>query len=242
MTGARGPVAIVLVVLLAGGCAAVAGTAQPPPSIRVHGVGTVSVRPDVALAQLGAEARAPLLADASAEVARRMALVLARVRALGLTDRDITTVSYSVEPLVAPRRFDEDPPARITGYRVTNVVQLRVRDLSALGRVLDSAVDVGANVVRHVTLTLSETARAEAMATARARAVQDATERARQLAQQAGVGLGELLLLADRAPAPYAVRERLDLATAAARAPGPVEPGELEITATVEAHFALTAQ
>jgi uncharacterized protein YggE len=56
----------------------------------------VSVPPDAALVQIGAEARSPLMADASAEVARRTTAVLARVREVGVEARDIRTVRYAV--------------------------------------------------------------------------------------------------------------------------------------------------
>lgn len=57
------------------------------------------MRPDTALVHIGAEARAPALADATGDVDRRMREVLARVKALGVADADIATVTYSVDPL-----------------------------------------------------------------------------------------------------------------------------------------------
>ncbi|HXG04063.1 MAG TPA: SIMPL domain-containing protein, partial [Candidatus Binatia bacterium] len=134
--------------------------------------------------------------------------------------------------LVAPRR-GEDDPARILGYRALNVVQLRVRDLGALGRVLDAAVAVGANVLRGVTFAVLDRDRLEAEA--RARAVSDAFERAQQLAAAAGVRLGDLLSLAEGAPA-FPAAERFERAALAA-APGPIETGTLEVVVAVEARY-----
>lgn len=216
------------------GCAALPGPdAQGPRGgmVAVRGVGRVSARPDTALAQVGVEARAPSLADATSEVARRMTAVLERVRALGVAERDIATVSYAVDPLTAPRRGEEE--ARIVGYRALNVVQLRVRDLAAVGRVLDAAVGAGANVIRGVAFTVQDRGRLEAEA--RARAVADAHERARQLAAAAGARLGELIALAEGV-ALGPVGERFDRAALTA-APGPVEPGELEVVISVEARY-----
>jgi hypothetical protein len=221
---------------LLAGCAALPGPDAPgPPAeiVAVRGVGRVSARPDTAVAQVGVEARAPSLADATTEVARRMTAVLERVRTLGVTDRDVATVSYVVDPLMAPRRGEEE--ARIQGYRALNVVQLRVRDLGAVGRVLDGAVAAGANVIRGVSFTVQDRSRLESEA--RARAVTDAHERARQLAAAAGVRLGDLLALTEGAP-PVPVAERFDRAALTA-APGPVEPGELEVVVSVEARYRL---
>jgi uncharacterized protein YggE len=213
--------------------------AGAPPTIMVQGTGKVGVRPDIAVAVVGVEARAPKLADATADVARRMTAVLGGVKALGVADRDLTTVAYSVEPLTAPQtRADEQPP-RIAGYRVANAVQIKVRKLDDLGRVLEAALGAGANTLRGLHFTVDDPAAAEAEA--RARAVRDATAKARQLADAAGVKLGDLVFLSEGVAPPRPVfREFSRAAMAPAMAPGPVETGEQDITVTVEAHFSIS--
>jgi hypothetical protein len=203
------------------------------PLIRVTGTGRVAVRPDTALVEVGAEAREPTLAAATADVARRMTAVLARVRALGVADQDIATVAWAIDPLQAPRRT-EDQPARIVGYRALNVVQVKVRDLERVGAVVDAAVAAGANVLRGLHFTVDDPAPLEARA--RAMAVASAAARARQLASAAGVRLGELVRLTEGAPPPRPLGAR-DVRAALAVAPGPVEAGELEVTVTVEAQY-----
>jgi uncharacterized protein YggE len=222
------------------------GAPPPPgggllPSIAVLGTGKASARPDTALALVGAEVRAASMTDATAEAARRMTAVLDRVKALGVAARDITTVTYSVDPVYAPQvRNDPDLPPRIVGYRVANIVQLKVRDLDAVGRILDAALAAGANSLRSLAFTVDDPARVQAEA--RARAVADAAARARQLADAAGVKLGELLLMSE-GPSLRPVIERQgrllahDVRATAAMAPGPVETGEQEMTVTVEAHY-----
>ena len=215
------------------GCAGVSAAADPATStIAVTATGRASVRPDTALVVLGAEARAVTLAYATDEVSRRMSAVLARVKALGVQDADITTLVYSVEPIAAPRRT-EDEATRIVAYRATNVARIRVRALDSVGKVLDDAVAAGANVVRGVQFTLGDPAPAESRA--RADAVREATARAQQLAAAAGVRLGELAWLSEGA-ASRPLAEPVFRAQFAA-APGPVEAGQLEITVTVEARW-----
>jgi hypothetical protein len=215
------------------GCAGVAaGGPEGAPTIAVSGTGRVSVRPDTALLTLGAEARAATLAEATGEAARRMTAVLGRLKALGIAEADIATVVYSVEPIPAPRRA-EDEGTRIVAYRATNVARVKLRALDRAGRVLDEAVAAGANVVRGVQFTLADPAAAEARA--RAEAVRDAAARARELAAAAGVRLGELAWLSEGAvsrPLPGPV-----LRQSLAVAPGAIEAGELEITVTVEARW-----
>lgn len=233
--GGRLPaLALVVITLAAGACAPLAAS-EEPREITVSATGRIAARPDTALVQLGAEAQAPALADATAEVARRMTAVVARLRALGLTDRDITTVAYAIDPLAAPRRSEADPP-RIVAYRAVNVVQARIRRLEEAGRIVDAAVAAGANVVRRLAFTLDDPAAAEREA--RARAVRSAEARARELADAAGVRLGELVSLSEGGPAPRPVVERFGRAAVAAmEAPGPVEPGQLEVVISVEARY-----
>ncbi len=223
------------------GCTTVSATADPSRPravIAVSGVGSVSVKPDTALAQLGAEARAVTVADATADVDRRMRAVLERLRALGIAERDVRTVAYSVDPLGAPQPVGQDP-TRIVSYRVTNLVEIRVRDLGSVGRVLDAAVAAGANVLRGLHFTLDNRDGIEAEA--RARAVRDATAKARQLAEAAGLRLGEIVLLTEGlSQRPFPGRGQAVFATAAMGA-GPVESGEQEVSVTVEAHFRIAS-
>jgi hypothetical protein len=140
-----------------------------------------------------------------------------------------------VDPLPALRRA-EDEPARVAGYRVVNIVQLRIRELPALGRIVDATMAAGATTIRSVRFTLAEPARAEA--DARALAVRDARARAQQLAEAGGVRLGEVLELTEGAPVrPFA--ERFGAAAGVVTAPGPFEPGQLEVVVTVTARYRL---
>jgi hypothetical protein len=230
---------MVAVVLLAAaltpaGCATGTTSAEASPIrpgvISVSGSAKVSVKPDTALVQLGAETRAPALADATADVNRRMSAVLQRVKSLGVEDRDLTTVTYSIDPLTAPRRSEQEPPS-IVGYRVANIVRLKIRNLDAVGRIIDAAVAAGANTMRSLHFTVDDPTKPEAEA--RALAVRDAAARARTLAEAGGVRLGELLSLTEGVAPPRPLVERL----ATMAGPGPIESGQLEIAVSVTAHY-----
>jgi uncharacterized protein YggE len=221
-------VAVVAGLLLAG-CAGVAGPAAER-GIAVNGTGRVASRPDTAVVDIGVESRAAHLADATAEVDRRMRAVLVRVKELGVRDTDVRTTLYSIDPL-ADQRQPGDAGARIAGYRVSNVVQVRTREVAGVGRIVDAATAAGANVVRNVHFTIDDLSRAEAEA--RALAMQDAATRARQVAEAAGVRLGRLVSVTESPP--FRPVARMSLATA----PGPLEPGQLDVTVSVEARYAI---
>ena len=187
MTPALHVSASLLVTLLLSGCAAPLLPLVAERGIEVTGTGRVARRPDVASISVGVEARTAQLAAATMEVDRAMRDVLARVRGLGVRDADIRTVRYAIEPVAEPRRPGETG-TRIAAYRVSNVVQVRTRDVDAIGRIVDGAVAAGANVVGDIAFALDDPARAEAEA--RALALQDAAAKASQLAATAGVRLG----------------------------------------------------
>ena len=216
--------------LLLAGCASLA----PPPAgergIVVLGTGRVALRPDTGVIDVGVEARAPRLADATAEVDRAMREVVARVKGLWVADADVRTILYTVDPIAEPRQ-PGDTSVRIVGYRVANVAEVRSRQVDGLGRIVDAAVAAGANVVRNIRFTIIDPSAAQAEA--RALAVRDASVRAGQIAAAAVVRLGRLLSATESGQAqPVA---RMAMTTMA----GPVEPGQLEITVSVEARYAI---
>ena len=217
--------------MLLTGCASLGAPPAAERGIAVTGSGRVARPPDSAVVEIGVEARAAQLADATADVDRRMRAVLAQVKSTGVRDADIRTTTYAIDPIAEPRQ-PRDTSARIVGYQVSNVVQVRIRDVNGVGRIVDAAVTAGANVVRNVHFTLEASAPAEAEA--RALAMKDATDKARQVAAAAGVKLGRLLSVTESGPA-RPVLARMTMATA----PGPVEPGQLEVTITLEARYAI---
>jgi uncharacterized protein YggE len=228
-------VLLALIALLAG-CAATTGPADTAPRlISTRGVGKVAVKPDLAVVRVGAETRAPTVADATADVARRMDAVLIRIKALGVAERDVTTVLYSIDPVAAPRRTEEDP-SRIVAYHVANVAQVKIRDLAAAGRILDGALGAGANTISALQFTIDDPRPAEAEA--RAMAVKVAAATAQQLATAAGVRLGEVVSVTEGSGVrPPVGRVMLQSAAAPAMSAGPIESGQYEVVVSVEAHY-----
>jgi hypothetical protein len=123
------PRVVLLVGILLAGCASVGAPLVGERGIAVTGSGRVSLPPDTAVLDAGVEARGPQLADATAEVDRLMRAVLARVKAAGVRDTDVRTTTYAIEPIAEPRQ-PADTGVRIAGYQVSNVVQVRTRDVA----------------------------------------------------------------------------------------------------------------
>src|SRR5258705_2043033 len=110
-------------------------------SIVVSGTGRVVVEPDVADLRLGVAILRPTVAQARSAAADAMIAILAAIGTAGVARQDTRTTLLSVEPRYDYR--DGQPPA-LAGYDLANVVDVTVRDLAALGAIVDGALAAGA--------------------------------------------------------------------------------------------------
>jgi uncharacterized protein YggE len=173
-----------------------------PEGVRVGGLGKASAPPDVARSNVGVDVRAATPEQASSDASQRMAAVMAALKQAGIADKDLRTHSYSVqfeqEP-VAPGTPAPKPDAAPTTprgyYRVTNMVEVTIRALDSVGRVLKAATDAGANSQWGVTFELEDDA--SLVSEARALAVKDAQRAAEELAKLTGVKLGEIVSVSE---------------------------------------------
>ena len=209
------------------------GSGQPTTDIGVSGTGKISGTPDTAIASVGVEITSTTLAQATSDAATRMNAVIAKIKDMGVDAKDITTISYSVNPQTSNPKEGELP--RIVGYRVTNIVQVKIRKIDDAGKILDAAIAAGANSLNSLSFTIDDPSSLESQA--RTKAVQDAMAKAKTLAEAANVKLGRIISITETvAPRPIFAREAF-AAPAAASAPGPIETGQNEISVSVEMHF-----
>lgn len=129
--------------------------------------------PDIATVSAGVVTQSADANGALRENADRMAKVVAAIRAAGVADRDVQTAGVNLNPQY---RYVENQPPAITGYQATNTVNVTVRDIARLGRILDALVATGANQINGPTFDIDQKepaydeARRSALDTARARA------------------------------------------------------------------------
>lgn len=211
-----------------------AAPTTPKTNIGVSGTGKVSVTPDTAIASIGVEITALTLAEATAEASAKMTAVIDAIKAAGVAAADIQTTNYNVYPITNVPK--ENETATITAYRVSNIVTVKIRDITQVGTVLDAALEAGANSVNSVYFTVNDPSAAQEEA--RTAAVKDAMAKAQTLATAAGVQLGSIISISELSgvPIPYANAYGGMMAPQASGA-GPVETGSTEITVNVEMHF-----
>jgi uncharacterized protein YggE len=143
--------------------------------LEVVATGEVSRVPDLARIGAGVVTTAPNASAALEQNARQMAAVRAALKRAGVADRDIQTSSINLFPDYRQDNNGTAPP-QIVGYRASNEVSVRFRDIANAGRILDALVAQGANQINGPSLSIENSdaamdeARTKALAAARARA------------------------------------------------------------------------
>jgi len=198
-------------------------------TIVVSGTGRVSIQPDTADLRLGVSVARPTVEAARTEAGRTMDAILAAVDTAGVPRSDVRTAMLSVQP-----RYDysDGRAPALTGYEIANIVEVTVRDLGALGGVVDGTLGAGVTSLDGLTFRVADPAPAEREA--RVRAMAEARSRADVLAESAGLtieGVAEVVEGSPpRPPIPFPKAERMAMA---ADVSTPVQAGELEVSVTV---------
>jgi uncharacterized protein YggE len=157
----------------------------------------------------------------------------------GIAARDLQTSGLSIQAQYAyPQNEDGTPkPPVLTGYAVSNSLTIRIRDIAKVGAIIDQAVTSGVNQGGDIRFTNEDPSKT--VATARTEAVKDAVEKARTLADAAGVKLGRILEINESVntddPRPL---QAMRMAKEAADAV-PVEAGENSYGVNVSMTFAI---
>ena len=234
-----GVVALLLLALAAGSLSAQTATPADSGVVRVSGTGQVSVAPDHGRVSFAVETRGDDAAETSRENAERMTAVLEAVRGTEVEGLEVETFGYALRPIYRTVTEDGERVQRLDGYQATNNVSARFSDIEAAGRIIDAAVEAGANRIAGLSFYAEETA--EARDEALGMAVENATREARVMAAALGRTLGGALEIQGGAqqPRPAMRFESMDMAMAQARSETPVEAGDQTVSAQVSITFRL---
>ena len=230
--------------------AALPGTVAAGESgIWVTGEGRITMEPDLAVLELGVEAISLPLSDANATAATAMDAIMMALIANGVEEKDIRTHSFNIRPRYEWVEEVDDAGRRsgseeLVGYRVRNYVTAKIRDLDAVGMLIDEAISAGGDATRFDSLNFTVEDTSPLIGDLRESAVMDAMEKAQAIADTAGVTLGSLAYITDSRVSGGATpiyREALALqaAPAAAAPTTSISAGELEISLVVHAAFAI---
>jgi hypothetical protein len=198
--------------------------AQAPRTVRAVGEAVVSVRPDQVKIQIGVVSQAATAQEAAAQNSTQVEAVLAQLRAVLGVSADIRTIAYSVTPNY---RYAQGAPPVLTGYTVSNTVEVTSADLAIVGRVIDAATQAGANNVQSLRFGLKdpEPVRAQALAAA----ARQARAHAEAIASGLSARIGAVLSAEEGA----VISIRVPDARETTATQTPIEAGQVEVRATV---------
>lgn len=202
-------------------------------TINVNGSSKVVLTPDIAYIYIGVQSEDEDAEQAVADNNERTQGVIDALLADGIAEEDIQTTNFSVYP-----RLDYGPNGELRGitFVVNNSVYVTLRDIDQIGGVLNEAVSAGANSISGISFDVED--KNEALSEAREQAIEDARGQAEELAQAAGVTLGDIQTINSYSSFPPAPIYERDFAMEAAVAAGvPISPGQMTITMEVNVVF-----
>ena len=212
--------------------------------IHVSGQGKASIEPDLAVLNMGVETMAPTVAEAREEAATAMAAVMEALKSAGVEDRDIQTSRFNIR---AERDWQEvtengvrTSKSVLVGYRVSNNLTVKARDLDNLDALIDGAVESGGDAIRFNGLNFTAEDLSPVMTQLREDAVNDAMSKAQHFADLAEVGLGDLIFISDGTVARPSTRVFLESAASFAYDSSTgISGGELDVSMIVQTVFAI---
>ncbi|WP_024795735.1 SIMPL domain-containing protein [Tomitella biformata] len=214
--------------LLIAGCSSSPDTSSDstPVGISTMGTGMVTGTPDTVTVVLGVQTQGSAAEGALAENARLASGLIETIKAKGVQDDDIQTSNLSVSP-----NYDS-ASGKVSGYSVTNQVTATMHDVSKAGDLIDAAAGAAGDAIRVQQLTFSIADDSDLRTQARTQAVKQAQDQARQIADAAGVELGDIRSITEdhtssAQPFPQSMG-RADMASAT-----PIEAGSQQLSVSV---------
>jgi uncharacterized protein len=177
-------------------------------TITVSGTGTSSATPDIARISFTVQETAATVQAAQEAATKRTNDSIAAVGDLGVKDEDVKTLNYNVSPQYAQSAVAvmACPPGvpcsprpvsnKITGYQVMQTIEVTIRDTTKAGEVLEKLGGLGVQNISGPNFAVDDDN--GVMNEARTEAIQNAHDKAKQLAKELGVSLGDVVSYYDQ--------------------------------------------
>lgn len=216
---------------------------EPARTFTVAAEGEVVAIPDIAefdyaVITEGGENLTSLKADNVANSNR----INSYLKENGIAEEDIKTINYNISPryqhFPCPVGQRVCPPSEIVGYTITHSVRVKVRDLTKVGELLSGVVTAGANSTSGLIFSIDNLETIQNQA--RNIAIQKAKDKAKNIANSAGVRLGKIVSINENFHTPFQFREMATkdlLAPDQAFTPPIIEPGSQEVKVIINIIF-----
>ena len=205
--------------------------AQPVShTLNVNGLGSTYLTPDIAYIYIGVHSEGATASEVVEANKVQTNAVLDALKQAGVDEKDLRTTNFSIWP---SQQYSPEGTVTGTVYMVDNTVYVTVRDLDGLGDLLDSTIAAGANSINSIQFDVAD--KTAAVKEARAKAVADAKVQAQELADAAGVTLGEIQNISfyDNSPYPMFEGKGGGGGVAMADTAVSIQPGQLTISVSV---------
>lgn len=193
--------------------------------------------PDVATLSAGVVTQAVDGNSAMRENALQMDKVMAAIKAAGIAARDIQTSGINLSPQY---RYAENEAPKITGYQANNTVSLKVRDITRLGKVLDSLAAQGANQINGPSFEIDQPE--PVYDEARLAALKKAQARAETYAKSLGLRVRRIVSISEGNQGGFRPMPMMAMAagrSAKAEMDTAVSPGETTVSVNLDVVFEL---
>ncbi len=207
-------------------------TEKEPSILTVTGRGEVRIAPDEATVQLGVARQRDTAQEAQGEVNEVAQEILNAVIQLGVEAEHIQTYELRLSPGYTSRRPGSSDEPRVVAYRASNMVSVRLENLSLVGLVIDAAMQAGGNQLQgvHFALRNDLSAREQALK----EAVKEASQKAKVISEALDVKIIEVIEVNEGSVSVRVPQQRFEASLAAAT---PVSPGQLTVSASVTIRY-----
>ncbi|OGH92325.1 MAG: hypothetical protein A2534_03530 [Candidatus Magasanikbacteria bacterium RIFOXYD2_FULL_39_9] len=200
-------------------------------TVAINGFGKVSGKNDIAVTTIGFSNTDKDVSKAQADNKKVMDQIYMDLKAMGIEEKDLQG-NYNIYP---DYNYTQDKGQELKGYRVSNSLTIKIRDLSKVSGVLSLAGKHGATEVNGLSFTVDEPENLKAQA--REKALSDAQAKAASLAQKLGVRLGSIINYNEYEGPDYSYQAKnLDYAMGmggAGSAPAAVPGGSMDMSMNV---------
>ncbi len=206
--------------------------------LTINASADVKASPDVAMLTAGVLSVAPNVAAAMKDNTAKMNDLFAAVKDAGIPEKDMQTNGFAIQPQYM---YAENQPPKITGYQVTNNLNIKVRDMTKIGTMLDALASRGANQVSGPDFTIDNPD--ALMDKARAEALEKARARAEIYAKAADLKVKKITTISEQSmaqPMPMYKAARMEMAAdAMGSGAAPIAAGEVQMSVSVNVGFEL---
>jgi len=180
---------VILCIFLLASIERLTNTALTTNTVSFDGTGKMTAKPDIAVVSVSIISDAitsKAAQDANSTKSNKVTDFLKQQR---IEDKDIKTSGYNISPNYKYKAYVGNP--EITGYRVTQTIEVKIRDLDKVSSILDGVVTAGANQIGELSFQIDDVNKLKEQA--RKIAVDQAKEKAKVLKDQIGISLGKII-------------------------------------------------